>query len=151
MALPLALAAISVGTSVYSAIQQDEAARAQRRSLQLQQRIADIKAARERVKLARESRVAREQTRQASATGGTTGSTGALSAAGAVSTQFAAGTSFLNQVQSLAGQASIFEQRAVSATGRAAVAGAVSSLAQFGFTNAPQLQSIFSRNTNAGT
>ena len=135
--------------AAYGASEQHEAAKEQRaaagRQLQAQKeqqrqqkKLADIKATRERRKLAREARIARSEI--AVATGGAAGGSRAAGVGGSVATQSASAQGFAGQ-QHQVGQ-SIFEQGLLasqasadiaSAQSRGQIGGAIGSLAGTGY------------------
>ena len=130
-------------TSTALSIQQQRKATKMRgRSLAAQQRIADIKAARARTKAVREARIRRAEVltgAQATGTGDTSAAAGAV---GSVQSQLGANLSFLDRVGAISRESSIFQQKAVTAGGRAETASAIGGI---GFTvaSSERLQSIF--------
>jgi len=107
------------------AISQRKAAKAQAKAQRTQQRIADIKAARERRSQVAEARRARAQIESQAGVSGIQGSSGAIGAQSSVQSQLASNLSFLDNVQSLSQQTSIFNQQAAKAQSNAATAGAI--------------------------
>jgi len=107
------------------AISQRKAAKAQAAAQRTQQRIADIKASRERRKQVAQARQARAQIESQAGAAGIAGSSGAIGAESSVQSQLGSNLSFLDQVQSLSQQTSIFNQQAAKAQSNAATAGAI--------------------------
>lgn len=107
---------------------QEEALEAQaeerRKAEETQQKIRDLKTARERRQLVRQQRVQRAEIITGAAAGGTLTSSSAQTGAGSVVTQGASALSFLDQVQSLGAQTSIFNINAAKFGTEASAAGA---------------------------
>ena len=139
------LAKVLLGTSiagtVASVVQSRDAAEDNKRAAAAERRRADVKAAKARLKTAREARIARAQIAQQAETTG--GGSSTITAGTAVTQQEAGNISFLNQVQSLSSEASIFRQGAVNKQSRAGAYGAVSNLANFAITNSDQMSDLF--------
>lgn len=123
-----ALAVATIGTA-YSVDQQNEAASQQRKAARREQRLQDIKAARERRKQVEQARVARANIIQAGVAQGAGGSSSVISGAGQTATAAGSNISFLDNVTTLNKDISIFNQKAANAQSRAATGQAVSSLA----------------------
>jgi len=123
------LPAILATSTVASIEQSRQASKRQRRANELNQRIADIKAQRERVKLISEARRKSALLAQQAELTGVAGSAGAIGGQMGVTAQAASGLSFLDQVSQLGKQANIFTQRAADAQSRAGMFGAVAGLA----------------------
>mgnify|MGYP000280059944 CR=1 FL=1 len=122
--------AATLATTVYSAYQQNKASKARKKENALSRRIQDVQAARERRKLVGQARVARAQA-TAQAEGAGAGSTsGAVIGTGTISTQAGTGVSFLNTVQDLTNQKSIFSQQAASAGDKANLANSANGVFQ---------------------
>ena len=101
-----------------------KAVRARREQIGIEQRQADIRAQRERVRSVREARIKRATAAQAAQRSRVAITSGAVGGAAGLGTQLAAGLSFLDVTQQLARQQSIFSQREAIATSRAATYGA---------------------------
>lgn len=110
---------IFAASALLSAKAQDEAQGEARKARNQRQRIADIKAKRERTELIRQSRIARAQQIAGGVATGVTGSSGQTGALASISSQTAANVSFLDTTQSLGKQANIFEGKSIAASGRA--------------------------------
>ena len=123
----LSLLAFAVGTAG-SLIQGQKAASNQKKASQKSQQIQDIKASRERRKQAQQARIARANIVSRGQAVGAGGSSGVTSGAGIIGSQAGSNVSFLNQVQDLSNQASIFSQRASNAQSAGNVFGAVGSI-----------------------
>jgi hypothetical protein len=95
----------------------DQAA-AQRESNALQQRIADINAARERRDAVRQARISQGQIVQAGAATGTSMSSGVAGATASNMSQLGSNLSYLDTVQDMSQQISIFNQKAADAQSR---------------------------------
>jgi hypothetical protein len=113
MAFPFA--AIALGSLFLSHQQSNKAERANKTERQLQQRMADVKASREKSKLLREARRTRATLAQNAVNTGVSGSSGATAGQSGVRSQLASGVSFLDQVQSLSQTSNIFAQKAADA------------------------------------
>jgi len=147
-------AAVVIGTavSVKGAVDTKRAAKrqrtAQRKIQQQQKRVADIKAARDRRRIAREARIQRAKI--VSATGGE-GGTRAAGVSGSVTTQAASALGFAGQQQqaadtifSLGGEASAASADLASAQSLIQVGSAITGAGQFGASRADEIKSIFS-------
>jgi len=110
----LLLTGIGVATGVASAVQSRRAAKDQKRANARSKRIQDIKAARERRQMLARARVQQAGILAQGSASGTLGSSGVQSGASQVDTGTASGISFLNQVQDLTNQASLFQQRSAT-------------------------------------
>jgi hypothetical protein len=115
MAFPFA--AIALAGTFLSHQQGQKAARANKTQQELQQRISDVKASREKSKLLREARRTRATLAQNAVNTGVSGSSGATAGQSGVRSQLASGVSFLDQVQSLSQTSNIFAQKAADARG----------------------------------
>ena len=127
--LPGLLVGLTLFGTGASIMQGRSAARASRKSNELQQRIADIKAQRERVKLVGEARRKRAALAQSAELSGVAGSSGALAGQSGISSQAASGLSFLDQVGSLGRQSNVFAQQSANASSRGQMFGAVAGVA----------------------
>lgn len=132
MGLEVALLSVAAAGTVASAQQQRKASRAQRRSQETQQRIADVQASRERREQVRQARVARANLQAQAVGAGVETSSSAQVGQAQVGQQLAGNLSFLDTVGDLSRQASIFNIQAAQAQSRAATIGAVTSLATQG-------------------
>ena len=110
--MPFPFAAASLVLGGLGLIQSQRAASASRKANRLQQRIADVKAQRERVRLVAEARRRRATLANQAELTGVSGSSGAIGGQQGVTQQAASGISFLDQVSSSGQQANIFAQRA---------------------------------------
>ena len=128
----LTLIASVLGTAA-SIDQSRTAARRTRKANKLQQRIADVKAQRERVKTIADARKVRASQAQSAELTGVSGSSGAIAAQSSATSQAASNISFLDQVSSLGKESNMFLNRAATAQSNAgtfnAVAGVASSFA----------------------
>ena len=129
---PITLTAVAVGvgaaSTIHSIQQQKKSAKNQKKAQQAQQRIQEVKAARERRKQVREAQVAQAQVEAGAQASGVTQTSAAVGGAGSIQTQLGSNLSFLDQVGELTQQTSIFNQRAASASSRAATSQAVAGL-----------------------
>lgn len=127
-------AGVSLAATAYGAVQSRNANKDSRRAQAVQKRIQDVKAARERRKLLNQARVNQASILAQGQAAGGGQSSGVQSGASQQSTQAASGISFLNQVQDLTNQASIFNQSAANSKSRANTAGAIGEIAS-GYTS----------------
>ena len=111
--------AAATAATAYSAYEGAQASRDQRRANKLQERIQDVKAARERRSMLAKARVDQASILAQGQGQGGGQSSGVVSGAGQANTQAASGISFLNQVQDLTKQQSIFNQKAADHNRRA--------------------------------
>jgi hypothetical protein len=131
-----AIAAIAGGVGATAAVvgtieqrkQGKRAAAARTRSEQTQQRIRDAQTARERRQQVRQARQQRAQIQSTAVGQSIQGSSSAVSGASQVGTQLGANLSFIDTVQGLSRQASIFNIDAANAQSNAAFAGSVAGL-----------------------
>lgn len=121
-----ALSAYSAYASYESAQETKAAARAQQRSIEVQQKQADEQSFRQRVAAVREARLRRSSVEAQSAATGTMTSSGYAGAVASVQSQLGSNLSFLDTQQSLSRQASIFNIQAAGHQGNAAELGALS-------------------------
>ena len=128
----LTLIASMFGTAA-SIDQSRTAARRTRKANKLQQRIADVKAQRERVRAIADARKVRASQAQGAELTGVSGSSGAIAAQSSATSQAASNISFLDQVSSLGKESNMFLNRAATAQSNAgtfsAIAGLSSSVA----------------------
>ena len=124
-----AMVGASIGGGVESIQETKKATRAQRASNDMQQRIADVKAQRERTRLIAETRRKRATLANQAELSGVGGSTGAIAGQSGLQSQAASGLSFLDQVQSLGQQSNIFLNQAAGAQSRAATSSAIAGVA----------------------
>lgn len=122
------LAATAALSAVGQYKEQKEAAEAQKEAEALQQRIADIKAARERAKAIRETTSAQAMARQQASTAGVSVSSGLEGGTAASTTKLASEIGAQEQIGGLSRQISIFNQEAIDAQTRAAGWQAVGSI-----------------------
>lgn len=121
---------VTAGAAVGSAINQRKAAKSQEKSNDLQQRIQDVRAARERRKLVSQARINAADIQSAGQGAGAGQSSSVFQGAQQQSTQAASGISFLNQVQDLTNQQSVFNQQAASSSSTANIFGAIGGTAK---------------------
>ena len=149
-----ALPAIAVGASVVGLVMQasamedakdarNQSAAESRAQFAAQQRIADIKNARERANLARQTRLARAQIVQTGANTGTSSSTGVMGGVASVGTQSAAATGIFGAIE--ANQADIIssQERQGQAQGDIAEAQAMFNLGTSVFNAGGGFKTIF--------
>jgi hypothetical protein len=140
---PWVLPAIFATATVAQIDQSRQASRRQKRANVLNQRIADIKAQRERVRLIGEARRKAALLAQQAELTGVAGSSGAIGGQMGVTAQAASGLSFLDQVSQLGTQANIFTQKAADAQSRGAMFGAVAGLAGQGMAYTGAWEKLF--------
>ena len=92
-------------------------ASAQKHALAAQQRMADMKAQRERIQQIRESRIKRAQIEQSAANTGAADSSSAQAGAGAVESQLAGNIGYLNEQQGQAKLVTHYEVDQINAKG----------------------------------
>lgn len=129
------MAAITTGvivaaSAVYSGVQNRKAAKATQRSQRLQQRMADLAAARERRRALQGARVQRASIEAQGANTGLVGSSAAAAAIADVTTRTNENLSFMDQSANLARQATTANQQAAGYASKAAMGESVSSLAK---------------------
>lgn len=122
-------AVIYAAATVYSAVQQRKAAKAQRRSIKAQQRMADLAAARERRSAIRNARVQQASIESQAANTGLVGSTAAAGASGNVTSRTNENLSFMDMTNYQAQQASKANEDAAKYQSRAATGEAIGKLA----------------------
>lgn len=125
----IVLAAVAIGSAVYSAQQQKKAAAATRKGMAAEQRRADISNARERRFAVRNSRVARASIEAQAAGTGLVGSSSASAATSNVTSRTNENLSFLDQNAELSQKASSANMAAARYTSRANTGQAVGSIA----------------------
>ena len=130
--ITITLGVIALTGTAVSVDQQKAAARDQKRSQKAQRRIQDIKSAKERRKQVRAAQAAQAEIAAGGVASGTTKTSGTKQGAGSVQSQLASNLSFLDQVESLNKESSIFSQKAAGHQTRAGTAQAVSGLALTG-------------------
>jgi hypothetical protein len=108
-------AAISIKGQMDAADAAKRSASAQRESNALQQRIADVNAARERRNTVRQARISQGQIVQAGAATGTSMSSGVAGATASNMSQLGSNLSYLDTVQDMSQQISIFNQKSADA------------------------------------
>lgn len=119
-----------IGLSTVASIDAErKATRRQRRANKLQQRIADVKASRERRRMIAEARVKRAQLANAAELTGVSESSGAIAGQGNIQSQAASNISFLDQVQTLNTQSNAFMQSAANASSNANAFSAIAGVA----------------------
>lgn len=140
-----------VAYSAYSAYEgaqaSKEAASAQKKSIEVQQRQADEQTYRERVARIREARIRRGQIEASAAATGAIESSGYAGATASIQAQLGSNLSFLDKTQHLSRQASIFEMKAATAKGKAAEWGAYSQIASTGAGFASDWNKTFGKTT----
>ena len=124
-AVALTVTAVS---AVGGALESRKAGKAQRASMAIQQRQADIQAARSRYAAVRQARIQRGAMQQQASTQGVGGSSGVLGGVAGLQSSLASEVSTNYQIQGLSQQASAANQRAASAQSNAAIWGAVGGL-----------------------
>ena len=129
MGIEVALLGLAVAGTVHSIDQQKAAGRDQERGRKAQQRIQDVKSARERRKQVRAAQRAQSELALQGQTKGAGGSSAVVGGASSIQTQLQSNLSFLSQTTQLAQQASIFGQRAADHKGSAGTGQAVAGLA----------------------
>ena len=138
---------IGIGVQAYSAKKQRAATRkgvkAQERAIATQQRAADLKAARDRVRSIREARIKRATLVARAEGAGVGGASGAQAGRQGVVQQLAGNLGFSQQVQGLGAQASAFNQQAAVAQGQAATWGAIGGIGQSIFSNSERIGGMF--------
>lgn len=144
MGIEVALLAVAIGATATSYSQSRKAASAARQQSQIQQRMADMKAARERRDAVRQARIARAEIEQLGASTGTSGSSGVAGGVGSVQSQLGYNLSFLDNMQSMSGQASIFAQKQITAETNAQTASSIASTA-WGSGGSTAASTIFSK------
>lgn len=101
-----------------AASQAESQAEAQRRGIQAQERAANVKAQQERIKVAREARIARAQLLSGATTAGLTPSTsGVAGGMSSITSQQGTNIGAINVAQSFAEQASLANQQAATLSG----------------------------------
>lgn len=124
---PAAVAAGVVLTGV-SIQQQRKAAKAQERATEVQERIQNVKAARQRREQIRQARIARAQILASGQAAGTSQSSSVAGGVSDVSTQFGSNVNFLNTVQTLSEKQGDFLTKASRASTNAQTASQLSGL-----------------------
>ncbi len=122
-------AVVFAAATVYSGVQQRKAAKAQRRSIKAQQRMADLAAARERRGAIRNARVQQASIESQAANTGLMGSTAAAGASGNVTSRTNENLSFMDMTADLAQQASRANEQAAKYQSNAETGKTVASLA----------------------
>jgi len=108
--------------------QQRKAAKAQNRATEVQERIQNIKAARQRREQLRQARIARAQIVAASEVSGTSQSSSVAGGLSDVSTQFGGNVNFLNTVKSLSERQGDFLSKSATASSNAQTSGQLAGL-----------------------
>lgn len=108
------------------------AERANKKQNELQQRLADVRASKEKSKLLREARRAKASLANSAVFSGASGSSGATAGQSGLTSQAASGISFLDQVQSLSQTSNIFAQKAADARSNQGIANTLTGLAMKG-------------------
>lgn len=139
------LLAVSAYATYESVQSSKEATAAQRKSIKIQQKQADEQTYRERLARIREARIRRGQIEASAAATGAIESSGYAGAVSSVQSQLGANLSFLDKIQGLSQQASIFEMQAATAKGRSATYGAYAQLAQQGASFSADWQRTFGK------
>ena len=119
---------VSAVALVGGAVESRKAGKAQRQSMEIQQRQADIQAARSRYATVRQSRMTRGAMEQAAVSQGVSGSSGILGAAAGLQAATASELGTSLTLQGLSQQATAANQAAASAQSNAAIWGAVGGL-----------------------
>lgn len=114
-----------VATTLLGINEQRKQVRATREANKLQQRIADVKASRERSKLLAEARIKRARLANLAVQGGVGDSSSAIAGQSQITSQAASGVSFLDQIQTLGKQSNAFMQDAADAGSRANLFGTI--------------------------
>jgi len=137
----LALATLAT-SSVVNIVQQRKAAKETKKSSARLERIADIKAARARVKAVREARVRRAEISQSAESTGAGAGSAVAGAQASIQQQVGSEISFLDQVRGLSKEASVFQQRAVDARATGAIAQSIGNVAG-SFISPEKVESLF--------
>lgn len=131
--------AVAAFTAVASAQQQRKSAKQQRRAIKAQQRIADVKAEKERTSQLRRARAARASVLANIAASGAAGSSAQVGGLGQIQGQLAGNLQFADKTQVLSREASSANLAAARAEGQAALfstaASSVSTLGDAGLFN----------------
>lgn len=128
----IGLLAVSAYTAYKGVQASKEATAAQKQSIKIQQRQADEQTYRERLARIREARIRRGQVEASAAATGAIESSGYAGAVSSVQAQLGSNLSFLDRMQGLSQQASIFEMQSAEAKGKSYEWGAYSQLAAQG-------------------
>jgi len=128
-AVALVAAVVGAAGSAKQAKETRGAARDQKKAEQTKQRIRDLQTARERRAQIAEARKARANVVVGAERAGTTGTSSFATGTGSISSKAGSNISFLDNVQGLSQQASIFNISAADKRGSAAKAGAISGVA----------------------
>lgn len=118
-----------VGSKVAEHEETKAAGRDRKRAAKSQRRLQSIKSARERRAQVRAAQKAQAEIIAGGVAAGTTQTSSVSQGVGSVQSQLASNLSFLDSVESLNEQTSIFQQKAATHTGKAATAKAVGDLA----------------------
>lgn len=119
---------MGIGLDVYSAHQQREASKDEKRARKAERRMQAIRTARERRRQIQEAQRLQSETEVTAVATGTTQTSAVAQAQGGIQTQLATNLSFLDQMKGLTDRQSIFLQRAEHHRQRATTASAISSV-----------------------
>jgi len=140
------VAVAGLAVAAYSANKQakatKKAAKERKKSIAAQQRIADLKASRERVRAVREARVKRGMLAARAAGGGVSGASGAQAGQQGVISQLSGNLAFSQKVQDFGQQASLYNQNAADAQESSAKWGAIGGFGQSMFSAAGGFSTI---------
>lgn len=125
----ITLAVIAVAATVYTAVQQRKAAKAQQRAERLRQRQAELAAARERRQAIKNARINRASIEAQAGNTGLTGSSSAEGAMGAVTSGLNENLSFLDRTGQMTRKINAANNAAASYLQRAGYGEAVASIA----------------------
>jgi hypothetical protein len=146
MGVEAALLSLTAVSTVGSIQQQQKAGRAQQRGQQLQQKIADAQARRERIQELRRARIARAQaTAQQSGTSGGLASSQSIGTQSTISSQLGANIAFSNQQSATARQITAANIDATKATTRAGVFDAVGNVSNQAFNQLGGYDELFKK------
>tara|TARA_R110000764_G_scaffold30169_1_gene70158 strand:- start:131 stop:634 length:504 start_codon:yes stop_codon:yes gene_type:complete len=127
----ISLGVAAAGTA-FSVVQQQKAAKQQKKARQAQQRQQEVSARRARIKAVRQQQIAASQARASSAGLGGLETSGFRGGQSALQSNLGAGLGFSSEMSGLSRNISMFQQKAANAMGLASMGQAVSSLAMQG-------------------
>ena len=142
----MAVTAAVIGTigTINQMNQSKRAARKQEQANRVQRRMEDVRANRERRAMAaRAQRAQAEQMAGGFSAGVGQGSSVVQGAVGGIGSQFASNIGYSQQMQGMAGQASIFQQQSANAQSQASMWGGVASIGGSIFSNAGTISGMF--------
>ena len=127
----ISLGVAAAGTA-FSVVQQQKAAKQQKKARQAQQRQQEVSARRARIKAVRQQQIAASQARASSAGLGGLETSGFRGGQSALQSNLGAGLGFSSEMSGLSRNISMFQQKAANAMGLAGIGQAVSGLAMQG-------------------